>query len=114
MVSDVVRKQAEEMSSGLATLAEPHRLLILRQLRRGPRTAGALARALDVPAPLASHHLGVLLDAGLVERRKVGAFVCYTVRRDRLRLLHDRVGRMAGLLGAAAAHADAVGERDPC
>jgi len=114
MVSAVVRKQVEDMSLGLATLAEPHRLLLIRQLRRGPRTAGALARALDIPAPLASHHLGVLLEAGLVERRKVGAFACYAVRRDRLRALHERVGRMAGLQGAVAAYADSVDHQEPC
>ncbi len=49
MVSAVTQKEASQLSDHLAVIAEPHRLLILRHLRRGPRSAGYLARALDDP-----------------------------------------------------------------
>ncbi len=113
MVSAQAQQQAERLSTGLAALAEPHRLLILRQLRRGPRTAGHLSRAVGIAPSLASHHLTALVEAGLVSRRRVGSFVCYTADTGRVRELHHRLGVLAGATGPASDHA-AQGATDPC
>lgn len=113
VISSQSRQQAERLSSALAALAEPHRLLILRQLRRGPRSAGNLARALGIAPSLASHHLTALVDAGLVSRRRSGSFVCYTADTTRVRDLHDRLGVLAGATGAASDHAAQVAA-EPC
>jgi DNA-binding transcriptional ArsR family regulator len=113
MVSTQAQMQAERISSGLAAMAEPHRLLILRQLRRGPRTAGYLARALGIAPSLASHHLMALVEAGLVSRRRTGSFVCYTADTARVRELHHRLGVLAGATGPASDHAAEVAT-NPC
>ena len=113
MVSTQAQLQAERLSSALAALAEPHRLLILRQLRRGPRTAGYLSRALGITPSLASHHLTALVEAGLVSRRRAGSFVCYTADTGRVRELHNRLGVLAGATGPASDHA-AQAASDPC
>ncbi len=107
------QQQAELLSTALAAMAEPHRLLILRQLRRGPRTAGYLSRALGIAPSLASHHLTALVDAGLVTRRRAGSFVCYTADTVKVRELHHRLGVLAGATGPAAEHA-AGAAVDPC
>lgn len=80
-------------------LAEPHRLLIVRHLRRGARTAGFLAEALAISPSLASHHLGVLMEAGLVSRRQSGSFACFAVNRPRLQEVHRQLGRFVGATG---------------
>ena len=113
MVSTQAQAQAERLSSALGALAEPHRLLILRQLRRGPRTAGYLSRALGIAPSLASHHLAALADAGLVTRRRAGSFVCYTAHTAKVRELHHRLGVLAGATGPASDHA-AGAAADPC
>ena len=113
MVSTQAQEQAERLSTALAAVAEPHRLLILRQLRRGPRTAGYLARALGVAPSLASHHLTALVDAGLVTRRRAGSFVCYTAATARVRDLHKRLGVLAGATGPASEDA-ARAAAGPC
>ncbi|MEO5678917.1 MAG: helix-turn-helix domain-containing protein [Acidimicrobiales bacterium] len=113
MVSVQAQLQAEQLSSGLAALAEPYRLLILRQLRRGPRTAGYLSRAVGIAPSLASHHLAALVDAGLVSRRRAGSFVCYTADTGRVRELHQRLGVLAGATGPASDHAAGLAA-DPC
>ena len=105
------QEQAERLSTTLAAVAEPHRLLILRQLRRGPRTAGYLARALGIAPSLASHHLSVLAEAGLVTRRRKGHFICYAANREAVKELYRRLGRLAGASGAAV---DAAPTDDPC
>lgn len=105
------RAEADRLGAAVGVLAEPHRLLMLRLLRRGARTAGFLADAVGVSAPTASHHLAVLAEAGLVERRASGSYACYAVRKEALRDLHAGLGRFAGASGAAAGAADEAG---PC
>jgi len=103
VVSARTLETAGAVSADLAVLAEPHRLLVLRHLRRGARTAGFLARACDMSPSLASHHLAVLAEAGLITRRQKGPYVCYTADRDRVRDLHRRLGQLSGALGPAPA-----------
>ena len=50
-----------------AALADRHRRGAVELLRKRPRAAGELARALDLSAPAMSRHLRVLRKAGLVE-----------------------------------------------
>jgi DNA-binding transcriptional ArsR family regulator len=66
-------------SKKLAALASPDRLRIIRLLRDGPRNVGEVASGLGIPLVNASHHLNVLLDAGLVCNRKDGRHVVYSL-----------------------------------
>jgi DNA-binding transcriptional ArsR family regulator len=112
MVSAVTQKEAGRISEDLAVIAEPHRLLMLRHLRRGPRSAGYLAKALDLPQPLAAYHLSVLLAAGLITRRRNGRFTCYAADHGRVKELHRTMGRLVGASGAVS-EARAAAD-DPC
>jgi len=111
MVSDVTQREAGRLSEDLAVIAEPHRLLMLRHLRRGPRSAGYLAKALGLPQPLAAYHLSVLLQAGLLTKRRNGRFTCYAADHARVRELHRSMGR---LVGAAGAVSEGRPADDPC
>jgi len=113
MTSAITLKEVERLSAELAALAEPHRLLILRHLRRGRRTVGFLAQACDMTQPLTSHHLAVLLDAGLVTRERRGSFTCYAADPRRVREVHRRLGRLAGAEGAVSEAAIRAAD-DPC
>jgi len=55
-----------------AALADPHRLAIVDALALSDRTPRELADLVDAPTNLLAHHLGVLADAGLIERRVSG------------------------------------------
>lgn len=101
MVTALTRTEVERLSDELSVLAEPHRLLVLRHLRRGARSAGFLAQAVGMEPSLASHHLSVLAQAGLVTRRRKGHFICYAANRERVKELHQRLGKLAGATGAA-------------
>lgn len=72
-----------QLAADLAVLAEPHRLLVLGELRTGPRSAGSLARSTGMAPSLASHHLAVLLRADLVTRTREGSFVYYSLNARR-------------------------------
>lgn len=114
VVSPVTRDQADRISVDLGVLAEPHRLLVLRHLRRGARSAGFLAQAIGMSPSLASHHLAVLVSAGLVTRRQQGHYVCYAANRARVQELHRELGQLAGAIGPAATDVAALAADDPC
>ncbi|HEY5083391.1 MAG TPA: autorepressor SdpR family transcription factor [Rhizomicrobium sp.] len=67
------------MSSNEAfkALADPTRREILALLRRGERTAGALAERFDMTKPSMSHHFTVLKEAGLITSRREGQQIWY-------------------------------------
>ncbi len=67
--------------SALRALADPVRLALIDELGREDACACELRKTLDLSAPLLSHHLKVLREAGLVSCEKVGRRV--EVRLDR-------------------------------
>lgn len=56
-------------------LADPTRLRILALLRAMELSVGELAQVLGQSQPRVSRHVKILIDAGLVERRKEGSWV---------------------------------------
>ena len=78
-----------------AALADPTRWRVLTLLaERGEGTATTLAGELPVSRPAVIKHLAVLDRAGLVESRRRGREVRYTVRPERL---DATARRLAGL-----------------
>jgi ArsR family transcriptional regulator, arsenate/arsenite/antimonite-responsive transcriptional repressor / arsenate reductase (thioredoxin) len=53
-----------------AALADPIRVAIVDELSVGDRTPTELARSLGAASNLVAHHLGVLADRGIVQRRR--------------------------------------------
>ena len=58
---------AAALDAAFAALADPTRRGVVQLLRRGPRSAGELAQALDMSPPAMSRHLRLLRESGLVE-----------------------------------------------
>jgi len=61
----------------LKALAESNRLEIIKLLFEGPKTVTVLAEEVGVEIASVSHHLQVLLHAGLVQVTKRGRFALY-------------------------------------
>jgi DNA-binding transcriptional ArsR family regulator len=69
------------MDAALNALAAPRRREILRLVWKEEKTAGDIHRALgDVTFGAVSQHLNVLVDAGLVGRRRDGRHRLYEAR----------------------------------
>jgi ArsR family transcriptional regulator, virulence genes transcriptional regulator len=67
------------------TLSNPKRLEILDILKaEGEITVNALAEALEIPKANTSQHLAVLRQAGVVNSRRDGINVFYSLRSDRI------------------------------
>ena len=67
-------------ASPFQALADPTRRAILKQLRRGSRTAGDIADEFHLSKPTLSHHFKVLEAAGLVRSERRGTFIVYTLQ----------------------------------
>jgi DNA-binding transcriptional ArsR family regulator len=61
----------------LAAVAEPNRRRLLQLLAEGEQSVNRLAAHFDVSRSAISQHLGVLLEAGLISRRRDGRFQHY-------------------------------------
>jgi ArsR family transcriptional regulator len=75
---------AADRLRALRALAEPMRLALVDELAREDACACDLRRRLGLSAPLLSHHLKVLREAGLVHSEKVGRRVEVTLDREAL------------------------------
>lgn len=77
--SPVSTELAELIAARLRTIGDPMRIRILDLLRQGELSVGELSEQLGTSQQNASKHLGVLLQAGIVGRRKVGTSALYRV-----------------------------------
>jgi DNA-binding transcriptional ArsR family regulator len=63
-------------------LAEPRRREVLSLIADRERTAGEIAERFEVTRQAVSHHLQILLEAGLVQERRDGARRWYSARPE--------------------------------
>lgn len=82
----------ESAAGTLRMLAEPTRLHLLWQLAQGPKTVTELVEAALVPRTVISQHLAKLRLSGLVDTRKDGRHVIYSLHDGHLlRLIQETI-----------------------
>lgn len=86
------------MPDAFKALADPTRREVLRLLKRGEMTAGAIAENFAMSKPSMSHHLSVLKGAGLVFAQRRGQEIYYSLDTT---VFQDVMGYMMELFGAA-------------
>jgi DNA-binding transcriptional ArsR family regulator len=74
-----LRAAAGSAVGALKLLANEERLLLLCQLSQGELSVGELEEALDIHQPTLSQQLGVLRNEGVVNTRRDGKRVFYSV-----------------------------------
>lgn len=88
------RDAAEELATLLKAVADPTRLQLLAFIRNREDAEACvcdLSDAVGLSQPTVSHHLKVLVDAGILTRSKRGYWAWYTV-------VPERLAELAGLL----------------
>lgn len=79
----------KSMARVFTALGEPMRLRILDALSTGERSVNELVAAIGTSQPNVSKHLSVLVNAGMVRRRRNGPKVCCSVNGETpLLLMH--------------------------
>ncbi|GAA4663128.1 Ni(II)/Co(II)-sensing metalloregulatory transcriptional repressor NmtR [Gordonia humi] len=80
---------AEHVATTLQALATPSRLLILTELRQGPRAVNDLADAIGLEQSAVSHQLRLLRNLGLVVGTRAGRSITYSLYDDHVAQLLD-------------------------
>lgn len=73
-----------EAAECLRTLAHPVRLRMVQLLLQGDHTVGELAEACDLPSHMASEHLGLMRDRGLLQSERQGRYMYYRIAEEGL------------------------------
>ena len=84
--------EAEELAAAFKVLADPARLRLLSLVAAAPAgeaCACDLTEPLGRTQPTVSHHLSVLVDAGLLTREKRGKWAWFRPVPERLAVLRD-------------------------
>jgi ArsR family transcriptional regulator len=77
---DALHASAEAACRLLKALANPDRLMLLCQLAQGEMSVGELEAELGILQPTLSQQLTVLREEGLVETRRDGRRIIYSVK----------------------------------
>lgn len=92
MDSTLSAEQADDLAAAFKVLADPVRLRLLSMIANaseGEACVCDLTEPLERSQPTISHHLSVLVDAGLVEREKRGKWAYFRAVPERLDVLRD-------------------------
>ncbi|MGI6550090.1 MAG: ArsR/SmtB family transcription factor [Syntrophomonadales bacterium] len=73
----------------LKALADETRLRIFNMLSSGELCACKILECFDITQPTLSYHMKVLCDSGLVEGRRDGVWMRYSLNRDALAALRN-------------------------
>ena len=90
----VLREAAGDAVTTLKLLANEDRLLLLCQLSQGEMCVSDLEQALGIRQPTLSQQLGVLRNEGVVETRREGKQIFYSVADKRALKLIDLMYRL--------------------
>ena len=95
--TEAMQRAAGRAAGLLKALANPDRLMLLCQLSQGEMTVSELEAALGILQPTLSQQLAVLRDEALVETRREGKYIYYSVSSEAalavLQVLYDRFCR---------------------
>jgi DNA-binding transcriptional ArsR family regulator len=99
---------AELIARRFRVIGEPMRIRLLDRLREGEATVHELTEALGASQQNVSKHLQVLLEAGIVGRRKLGNHAYYAIADESVFALCEQV---CGSLQRQLAELNALVER---
>jgi len=79
------------IASWFRVLGEPYRLRIVHVLRRGAMTVGELAQSLNGNQSNVSRHLQLLHRAGMIDRKRHGINIVYSLHNSSVTRLCEMV-----------------------
>ena len=88
LTTQLQRDDAEALATLLKALADPTRLQLIAAINSSNSSEACvcdLAELIDLSQPTTSHHLKVLVDAGILSREKRGTWAWFTLNQDRWR-----------------------------
>ena len=87
LLAPLDRERADELALLLKAVADPVRLQLLSLIRAGDAQEACvcdLTEAVELSQPTVSHHLKVLVEAGLLTRERRGSWAWFAIVPSRL------------------------------
>lgn len=84
----------ERAATVFKALADPLRIQLVAMVRSGPEDGLCfcdIATRVDMPQSSLSHHMRVLVDAGILDRERRGTWSWYRLRDEPFQLLQDAI-----------------------
>ena len=78
--AEIFERQAEVCKA----LADPKRLMIIQELKSGPKSVTGLGDTLGLKQSNTSQHIAVLRKAGLVSRQRQGSTIYYSLATPKI------------------------------
>ncbi len=82
----------EQRAWELKSLSDPNRLVIIDYLKDGERCACKVLEQLKISQPTLSHHMRILCEANLVNCRREGKWIHYSLNRVKFQELSELMG----------------------
>lgn len=102
----------EQLATVFKALADPTRLRILGLIAVSPHTGKGLAAALQVTAPVISHHMERLVNTGIVSVRRDGQLRWYALDERALAAVSALVATKSGSVSQQAVSSDDPEQRN--
>lgn len=84
----------EKFLSMMRALSDPNRLCILRILKGKRMCSCQILKDMDISQPTLSHHMSILLDAGLVKTIPTGRWYDYEMNEETRAFLESYIGKV--------------------
>jgi len=85
-------KQGLKIFSGINSPLRREMLALIH--KNGKMTVTQLFTELDLDQPIASNHLAILRNAGIVSSKRIGKNVFYSINYPRLQFLHSKADQL--------------------
>lgn len=79
---DIMENSNQTIARVFKAMGDENRIKILTLLHTGERCACRLQESLGISQPTLSHHMRILLDANLVNARKDGKWIYYSLSEE--------------------------------
>lgn len=77
----------------IKALADENRLAVLESLKNGEKCACVLLEEMNITQPTLSHHMKILCDSGIVEGRKDGKWIYYSISQEGIEKVQNILNR---------------------
>jgi ArsR family transcriptional regulator len=77
-----VKKKYEQAALLFRALSDPNRLAIIDMIKTEEKCACKILEELQITQPTLSHHMKILCDSGLVNSRREGKWMHYSINKE--------------------------------
>ena len=89
-----INKNLATIAEQIKVLGEPNRLKIVCLLKTGPLCVCQIFPTLKLPQNLVSHHLKILLETKLLNNKRIGKKIIYSINQKKINQLQTELKKI--------------------